>query len=307
LLRPPAAGDNSVMHTEPPKAEPPKRKRRWSQFSLRTLLVALTGFCVVGGWFGARIERAREQRAAIDDLRTVVGWTAYEYQVGEDGQLVNNATLSTPPLLLRALGADFFSDVTSAAANNDRGAAILPRFDRLRFARLELFVTDAGLERIKAMNLLEQLDLSSSKVTDFGLRYVADLKSVKRLVLPPAVTDAGMNHLARLSSLEVLLIFGNSVTDVGLEHLTELHQLHTLNVGGNRVSGHELARLTPLRVLYLGYTPIDDNDLDELHSLDRLQRLELRPGAYGGIHFTKNGVASLRKALPTCEINDPWN
>ena len=33
----PAIGDNSVMQTDPPKAEPPKRKRRWFQFSLRTL------------------------------------------------------------------------------------------------------------------------------------------------------------------------------------------------------------------------------------------------------------------------------
>jgi hypothetical protein len=30
------------MPTEPSKAEPPKRKRRWYQFSLRTLLVVVT-------------------------------------------------------------------------------------------------------------------------------------------------------------------------------------------------------------------------------------------------------------------------
>ncbi len=27
------------MQTEPPKAEPPKRKRRWYQFNLRTLMI----------------------------------------------------------------------------------------------------------------------------------------------------------------------------------------------------------------------------------------------------------------------------
>ena len=37
-----AAADNSAMQTEPSKAEPPKRKRRWFQFSLRTLLIAVT-------------------------------------------------------------------------------------------------------------------------------------------------------------------------------------------------------------------------------------------------------------------------
>ncbi len=36
-----ASGDNAAMQTEPPKAEPPKRKRRRFQYSLRTLLIAV--------------------------------------------------------------------------------------------------------------------------------------------------------------------------------------------------------------------------------------------------------------------------
>jgi hypothetical protein len=39
LLRLPAVGDNAAMEAEPPEAEPPKRKRRWFQFSLRTLMI----------------------------------------------------------------------------------------------------------------------------------------------------------------------------------------------------------------------------------------------------------------------------
>ena len=38
----PAVGDNAAMEAEPPKAEPPKRKRRWFQFSLRTLMIVIT-------------------------------------------------------------------------------------------------------------------------------------------------------------------------------------------------------------------------------------------------------------------------
>jgi hypothetical protein len=34
--------DNAAMPTEPSTAEPPKRQRRWCQFSLRTLFVILT-------------------------------------------------------------------------------------------------------------------------------------------------------------------------------------------------------------------------------------------------------------------------
>ena len=42
LLQLPAAADNAAMQTEPSKAEPPKLKRRWFQFSLRTLMIGVT-------------------------------------------------------------------------------------------------------------------------------------------------------------------------------------------------------------------------------------------------------------------------
>jgi hypothetical protein len=42
LLRLPAVGDNATMQAEPLKAESPKRKRRWFQFSLRTLMIGST-------------------------------------------------------------------------------------------------------------------------------------------------------------------------------------------------------------------------------------------------------------------------
>ncbi len=42
MLRLPAVGDNAAMPTEPSKADPPKRKRRWIQFSLRSLMIVMT-------------------------------------------------------------------------------------------------------------------------------------------------------------------------------------------------------------------------------------------------------------------------
>ena len=47
LLQLPAVRDNAAMQTEPPKADPPKRQRRWFQFSLRTLFVVVTAWAVL--------------------------------------------------------------------------------------------------------------------------------------------------------------------------------------------------------------------------------------------------------------------
>jgi hypothetical protein len=75
LVRLPGPADNAAMQTEPPKAEPPKRKRRWFQFSFRTLLI-LTVPCAVGAaWVAREMERKRIralEEKAHEELRAMV-------------------------------------------------------------------------------------------------------------------------------------------------------------------------------------------------------------------------------------------
>jgi hypothetical protein len=47
LLARPVVGDNAAVEAEPNKADPPKRKRRWFQFSLRTLLFVVVPYIAV--------------------------------------------------------------------------------------------------------------------------------------------------------------------------------------------------------------------------------------------------------------------
>src|SRR5258708_22754093 len=56
------------MEAEPTKADPPKRKRRWSQFSLRSLPIGVTLMavpCAYVGW-QAKIVRERKQELGRD-------------------------------------------------------------------------------------------------------------------------------------------------------------------------------------------------------------------------------------------------
>ena len=65
MLRQPATTDNAGMQTEPIKAEPPKRKRRF-QFRLRTLLIGVTLLAVVCGYVGWQAKIVKERRNEID-------------------------------------------------------------------------------------------------------------------------------------------------------------------------------------------------------------------------------------------------
>jgi hypothetical protein len=57
------------MQIESQTAEPPKRKRRWFQFSLRTLMIVITLFCVLAGGYVIRLHSIiGERRAELDRL-----------------------------------------------------------------------------------------------------------------------------------------------------------------------------------------------------------------------------------------------
>jgi hypothetical protein len=62
FLRLRAAAWDNALDAEPPNADLPKRKRRWFQFSLRTLMIGVTLLCVLCAYVvhEARIVEARK-------------------------------------------------------------------------------------------------------------------------------------------------------------------------------------------------------------------------------------------------------
>ena len=87
------------MEAEPPKADPPKRKRRWFQFSLRTLMivvVVLSAGCAYVKYLLARYEAEwREEDAAIAKISAMM-----EHQVGGE---IAVGRVSHGPTWLQAL------------------------------------------------------------------------------------------------------------------------------------------------------------------------------------------------------------
>ena len=63
------------MTTDQPTTSNPRR--RWFQYSLRTLFVLVTVLCV---WLAVTVERVRKQREAVEAIEALGGQVYYEYQ-----------------------------------------------------------------------------------------------------------------------------------------------------------------------------------------------------------------------------------
>lgn len=127
-----------------------------------------------------------------------------------------------------------------------------------------------------------RLDLPSFTTTDETLAHVARLTHLQKLNLPLArhVTDAGARHLAGLTKLETLNLFGTSIGDPGQVHLSNLRQLKWLSLSGKGTEHglRHIAGLTQLQSLTVGHGlgyPVTTVGLGYLRRLNNLKELRL--------------------------------
>lgn len=117
-------------------------------------------------------------------------------------------------------------------------------------------VEDHHLSLAGDLPALQRLILADTRVTDAGLRVIAErFPAIRDLDLSAtAVTDAGLPQLAALPSLYSLTMVDTAITDAGLEVLATMAGLEMLNLRGAAVRGHglhHLARLPRLALLAL--------------------------------------------------------
>ena len=193
-----------------------KPKRRWFQFSLKTLLVGLTLLCLgPGGYVAYEQNKARRQKWAVEAIEQLGGVVGY-----------GRNTSARSAMLRQILGDDSFEGVESIDFWNPSR------------------VTDADLKHLACLKRLTTLHLDNSQVTDDGLKHLARLKSLWSLYLNNSrVNDAGLKHLAGLESLSGLYLDNTQVTDSGLVHLTGLKDLKRLYVQRTQVTDAGVADL----------------------------------------------------------------
>jgi len=173
----------------------------------------------------------------------------------------------------------------------------LPNLRSLGIARIHFsdpamnteYYTDRGLQALANCRLLESLSIGSPGITDAGMDHVAKLPHLKKLNLFGCdnVTDAGLAKLKTLPSLTNLSVSRAQVSLSGLNQLGALKHLTRLDVGNLRRAGGilDLSDMTHLERLSLGFhhksaDVFGDADLACLANLKTLQWLYIGPRDY---------------------------
>lgn len=251
----------------------PKRRRRWYQFSLRTLFVVITLLAV---WLGIHTHSARLQKRSVAAVHEYGGRVRYDFQYpqgtyGRD-DLDYSATSRVPQWMLDSVGIDFFHDVVEVTIDRE--------YD---YGRQNPSADDGLIRSLYGLPELRRLGLSHCGVSDEGLR-----------------------GLSRFSSLEDLDLSYSSITDDALSRIGSLTSLKWLDLGHTRINGrgfHRLSRLDELEVLILTLTPIRDEALNSVKDMEGLQYTSI----HGCRHLTPGGVEAFRQAAPKCKIHGLGN
>jgi N-acyl-D-aspartate/D-glutamate deacylase/Leucine-rich repeat (LRR) protein len=158
-------------------------------------------------------------------------------------------------------------------------------------------VTDAQLEYLAVLPLT-RLDLETTQISDAGLEFVSRMATLEELNLANTTTsDKSLAKLEKLSRLRKLILNNTYVQGPGLAALVSLQELELAGTRVADVGLAELAGLQSLRHLRLDYTDIGDAGLKHLEALPALRSLDL-----SAADITDDGLATIAKLTNLTEL-----
>ncbi len=206
---------------------------------------------------------------------------------------------------------------------------------RLSLAMNE-YIDDEALQLLGQITNLHEINLTSTRITNSGVRYLSRLVNLESLILTSTeitgetfnhldqcvnlreltltstpFSNDGMEFLPHFQQLDLLKMDDTNITDEGMSALEGLHQLQLLNIQGTLVSDaglKNIAHLTTLIELYLGGTiPVDGDDYESPitdEGITFLKELaELRVLHLNDTQVTNACIASLKKMTELYELN----
>ena len=151
-------------------------------------------------------------------------------------------------------------------------------------------IGDEGASAMRNWKHLTRLNLRGTKITDATLEMLGDLTTLEDLDIGFAqLTDVGLDHLTPLAHLRKLAMGGNKLTSSGLQFLRQLPQIEYLDLAGAQRTDSGLwsitlsdtgvdavTAVTGLRELHIGSASLASAELKKLATLPRLERLSLQ-------------------------------
>jgi len=210
-----------------------KPKRRWYQYSLRSLFVLTTLVAIACSWYAWEMNEAAERRAAIAKIEKAGGNIGYYDPLGK----FFGPGFGDPPRwyswLRRLHGDVHLGNVVAIDVYDPFVGPSKPRC-----------VTDADLVHLNGLTKLETLSLAGMEITDAGLGNLEGLTTLKSLELGRTqITDAGLLNLKGLTKLHSLSLRSTQITDAGILHLKDLPNLQWLYLGSTKVTDEGVSNL----------------------------------------------------------------
>ena len=238
-------------------------RKRWLQFGLRAFLLFVGIVSCCSGWVGLQISRKQRETAVIEQLAK--GGNADTYWASIFHQ--PSTMVLNPASGIRPLGGPGF------------------------------------INRIRNAPLFQTVVLFA--VHPVGNSFAYDVDNDGRLRIKrdyiSGLRDDDMFRVAKLKNLRSLWLEANEITDVGLKRLSGLPRLEILWLQNTPISDVGIAGfplLTQLSDLDISSTDVSDASLPLLKKCLSLQHLGLE-----NTQFTPEGIAELRRALPSCRID----
>lgn len=218
------------------KTDSAPRRRRWFQYSLRALLVAMLLASIGMSWVAVRRQRARRQKGAVEmilgmggDFSAVMG-TGPKAPDDRNSRMRESAAEVAGWTYHRAVEANEFAPGTISAEDleqyrqrwidtkteivgSGKPSTSLPRWlapdeflPRVTHVFLSKKPVGDDLRFLSVLDSMEFLDLSDTDLSDRGLADVARLKCLRYLHLERTrVTDVGVKKLQQaLPNCEII-------------------------------------------------------------------------------------------------------
>lgn len=126
---------------------------------------------------------------------------------------------------------------------SDAELALIRAFPEVRYVQIRSTrITDAGLAHLRALPSLQLVDEIPAQITDRGIEFLADVKDLRSLRLPPKATDACMTNVAKMKRLTRIRL-SPQITDEGFRHIIGLPKLTSIDVGESRVTDAGIEQL----------------------------------------------------------------